>query len=441
MILEGDIVQFLEGGEQYSTSDIYKSLGGKKSKDVRVQLDNLYKQGTVERTKVSNSYFWKLRRDDVEQLKAKKSRATNLDNDIYNQLVQQLRDEIRFLRGTVSDLLKSRQSEIFNMNTNNENIQQNTNREVPSTNMIFPTETPIIVQTKAASSQSAPPPPPPPIQPTVIVNTDFETPRRTTSPRQAPSFSIPLNNRYEHLYHDTIVSNTSTQPSQSAHTLMSSQTTQVTTSASRPGNVPPAQPQTIGPFVNRNPDNDYLATNLAAQRNKNAVTRKTKAVLLGDSNFNRILVPELNTLLTKSSADKFAYSGATSVHLYHYCDVLLAGKPDSVLIHGGTNDIWGRNRRNVSSQQIAKDIISIGVKCRERGVKNVYISAIIVTHVPHSNRSGREINALLKLLCVDNNFTYIDNDFLTEEDLEDQVHLSWDGRRKLVNNYIAILDG
>ena len=176
---------------------------------------------------------------------------------------------------------------------------------------------------------------------------------------------------------------------------------------------------------------------MAARRPVNV---KNKVGLLGDSNFNKIGVPEMNSHLKKAQCVKYSYSGATSLHLQHYCDILLSERLDTVFIHAGTNDIWGRNKRNVTSQQIAEDIINIGLKCRETGVKTIYISSIFITHVPNSNRIRGEVNNLLKLLCYGNNFTYINNDFLTLNDLEDQVHLNWDGRRKYVNNIINILN-
>ena len=440
MILEGDIIKILESGNQYATADIYKALGGKKSKDIRQQLDNLYKQGTLERTKISNSYFWKLRSESEHNFETKKSDISNLDKDIYHQLLQQLRDEIRFLRGTVSDLLKLKQSK----------VQQKSDHATPSTNLLFPTETPRIPTfptetphiTTAASSQPPPPLPSHSIIQPVASNPSFETPKRTTSPKPSTSFSIPLNNRYEHLQHGITVSDITSQPSQPAHSPIPSQTAQVARTF-QPGDNHPPQRRNIGPHVNRRPENDTQATNLAAQRDinmHNVMAGERTVGLLGDSNFNRIQVPEMNKYLTKANAVKYSYSGATSIHLGHYCDVLLNENPHSVIIHGGTNDIWGGKKRNASSQQIAQDIVNIGIKCRERGATSIYISSILTTRIQASNRIGREVNKILRLLCVDKNFFYIDNDFITESDLEDQVHMTWSGRCKLVNNYIDILN-
>ena len=140
---------------------------------------------------------------------------------------------------------------------------------------------------------------------------------------------------------------------------------------------------------------------------------------------------------------KYSYSGATSLHLGHYSDVLLDEQPDEVIIHVGTNDIVGRSRRDVSSAEIARNIIDIGGKCRSKGVDKIYISSIITTRNIQGNKKAMDINGILERLCVENDFIYISNDFLSIADLNinDNVHLSSNGLNNLVNNYIGILNG
>ena len=174
----------------------------------------------------------------------------------------------------------------------------------------------------------------------------------------------------------------------------------------------------------------------------NVVKDGKKIGLLGDSNLNRIIVKEMNEMVNTGNVIKYSYSGATAAHLGHYSDVLLEDNPDVVVIHVGTNDIHGRNSRDMDCATIAHDIINIGQKCKNRGVNTIYISSIIVTRNVRSNIKATDINNLLRSLCAENDFIFISNDFLTENDLEknDQVHLSWDGRRKFVTNYIDILN-
>ena len=105
MILEADIIGFMKSGKSYSTSDIYKSLGGNKSKDVRTQLDNLYKLGTINRDKISNSYFWTLNEDKDEECIFDAQEGDKTSDTLYKTIIKQLKEEIRFLRCTITDLL------------------------------------------------------------------------------------------------------------------------------------------------------------------------------------------------------------------------------------------------------------------------------------------------------------------------------------------------
>ena len=53
---------------------------------------------------------------------------------------------------------------------------------------------------------------------------------------------------------------------------------------------------------------------------------------------------------------------------------------------------------------------------------------------------AHEVNDLLKMSCVEKGFMYIDNSFIDKGDMRDRVHLNDFGKRKLVNNYIRMLN-
>ena len=86
----------------------------------------------------------------------------------------------------------------------------------------------------------------------------------------------------------------------------------------------------------------------------------------------------MSNFIVNGNVIKYSYSGATSLHLGHYSDVLLNANPSEVIIQVGTNDLVGSNRRDVDNDQIASDIIDIGIKCKASGVKKVYISSIFL---------------------------------------------------------------
>ena len=137
---------------------------------------------------------------------------------------------------------------------------------------------------------------------------------------------------------------------------------------------------------------------------------------------------------------KMAYSGATASHLLYYAEVILDEKPNSIIIHGGTNDLYGRYKNNKPAEEIAHDLINIGAKAKSRGVKKFFISSVLPIDDNSAYNGGLDVNIHLKQLCQANNFIYICNSFLTLDDLKDAVHLTENGRIKLVNNYINYLN-
>ena len=228
------------------------------------------------------------------------------------------------------------------------------------------------------------------------------------------------------------------------------------------------EPRHQRPFINQRPENDRLAEQLANRRlrserqvepNRPQQESRTQTsgqqvhpqhaqvrmnpqnenlVLLGDSNLHGIK-PSLmsGNLRNHNYIEKFAHNGATAAHLSHYVDICLEKKPSSMIIHGGTNDIKGRNANSKSSDQIACDLIATAVKAREHGVRNVAISGIIITRDPQANLRAQEINRTLVEHCRAYNFGFIDNSDIELKHLKvgDAVHLAPNGHGKLVKNW------
>ena len=61
------------------------------------------------------------------------------------------------------------------------------------------------------------------------------------------------------------------------------------------------------------------------------------------------------------------FDGATAKRLGHHgLPILKKDKPDSVLIHIGTNDVNNHNLYAVSPEKLASDIIEIGRTCKRQ---------------------------------------------------------------------------
>ena len=149
----------------------------------------------------------------------------------------------------------------------------------------------------------------------------------------------------------------------------------------------------------------------------------------------------MSSLIRNGSVTTFAYSGATSQHLHVYSNVALQQKPDEVIIHGGCNDVYGRNRREEATpRDIAETLINLGRKCRTAGVNKIYISSLLGIKHGESDQKATKINDILKLLCITESFTYINNGFIEKSYMKDVVHLNIEGKNMMVNNYIEYLN-
>ena len=79
--------------------------------------------------------------------------------------------------------------------------------------------------------------------------------------------------------------------------------------------------------------------------------------------------------------------------------------------------------------------------CRQHGVNQVFISSIICRNRKFLNDKVKKVNFLLRLLCNEHDFKFIDNSNINESDLcEDGLHLVECGKVKLANNYINSLN-
>ena len=124
------------------------------------------------------------------------------------------------------------------------------------------------------------------------------------------------------------------------------------------------------------------------QQPNSETKQQYKLHLHGDSNLNKMHPRDLSKQLVNTYVTKLAQSGATAAHLNHYVDIALAEKPDGLMIHGGTNDIIGRNSRNQPANEIAYELIRIGVKAREANVRDIFISIILVTKDSEANKTA-----------------------------------------------------
>ena len=93
-----------------------------------------------------------------------------------------------------------------------------------------------------------------------------------------------------------------------------------------------------------------------------------------------------------------SFPGARTNEINHYVlPTLIEENPDAVVIHAGTNNIRSkRGQPEEQNERIAEDIMQIGRTCRQRGVNEVFISAITCRRNKDEMKKVKEINGIVK---------------------------------------------
>ena len=103
-------------------------------------------------------------------------------------------------------------------------------------------------------------------------------------------------------------------------------------------------------------------------------------------------------------------------------------------MHGGCNDV---NNKNSSPEKITTEIADIAILCRGYGVNDVFISAMICRRGKFLNGKVKRVNFLLKQICEENRYIFIDNSNIEIRDLlKDGIQLLESGKTKLAENFV-----
>ena len=150
----------------------------------------------------------------------------------------------------------------------------------------------------------------------------------------------------------------------------------------------------------------------------------------------RIHKREFNGNLDNGYARIQCFPGATPKYLHHHVlPFLIEDKPQTLVIHGGTNSIRDHDQ---TPDKIANQVIDIGKTARSLGVDNIVITGLITRRNGiEIERKRRAVNTELSKKCFIHNFIFVNNDNIVLEDIfDDRVHLEESGSIKLANNIL-----
>ena len=109
---------------------------------------------------------------------------------------------------------------------------------------------------------------------------------------------------------------------------------------------------------------------------------------------------------------------------YYIIPSLLKEKPDTVVIHIGSNNITHRIFEDFKADKLADEIIDIGKMYRQYGVKGVMFSSIFVKNNIKLGKMIAQVNGAVNKKCDENGLHCVSNDNILRKHLcKDVVHL------------------
>ena len=166
--------------------------------------------------------------------------------------------------------------------------------------------------------------------------------------------------------------------------------------------------------------------------NKSKQKKARSTTIIGDS-----IIKDIKQYKMKKDipyGDKIhvkSFSGSTVADLTHYVKPSIAYQPDLFIIHGGSNDL----RSEKTTIQIAEEIINLASDIKTPN-NEVMISGLVYRN-DFLNDKGQEVNGILIEKCAENNIYFINNNNITEFDLNGSgLHLNFRGTSRLANNFL-----
>ena len=143
---------------------------------------------------------------------------------------------------------------------------------------------------------------------------------------------------------------------------------------------------------------------------------------------------EFNSFVKEGEVYLKAFPGAKANQLnYQTIPIIQGNNYNAAAINVGINDLLSSNK---SVNDICRDIISIGLRCRSNNISKVFISSIAYSSKINTVLMQR-LNRALYDECRRNGFTFVDNGVVTENDLwVDGIHLQESSKSIIASNLI-----
>ena len=134
-----------------------------------------------------------------------------------------------------------------------------------------------------------------------------------------------------------------------------------------------------------------------------------------------------------------SFPGCTTIDMADHIRPIVRRKPDSIIIHVGTNSLRNSN----SSRECADEIVDIGRMVDQEGI-SVAISSLTARADDNDlAKRVKEVNKILRKFCRQNEWGFIDhNNITTDQHLNrSRLHLNRSGTSLLSQNFISYING
>ena len=208
--------------------------------------------------------------------------------------------------------------------------------------------------------------------------------------------------------------------------------------------------------------NEHSRTMPGASSYSDITKRGKKILVAGDSMIKWVKGKVVSREVERGRVDVNSFVGATAKELkdFHIQPLLKKKDLDAVVIMVGTNSIpaqrtWENGvlvKTQQSVDEIAKEILDVGIECRRQGVNDIFINGVVHRDIDkdknwhHRNEKARyneriqKVNDILEAKCVDLGYTFISNDFLDNSFISDGTHFSAIGTTAFTNNLSSCIN-
>ena len=200
--------------------------------------------------------------------------------------------------------------------------------------------------------------------------------------------------------------------------------------------------------VQENPETNEVLSwrNVPKGGRREGNRRGRKVGLFGDS----MVKPIHGRVLSQDVDNGFVivrhYDGSRAQQVGKHMELELQAATDdfdTIIVHAGTNNLAPRRRPGGSKEEqavedIAEDVINAAKIGKEYGVEDICVS--LITDRCRFRSKAKEVNAILRHRCTEENIRVIEHENISLEHLRDGTHLDYEFTSLFAGNFSNFLN-